>query len=370
MPTRLRTALLRWTPPLALWTFTWLLLSTMLYLLLANETQMTPNVWDVARGQGARVLLWIPFSFGVQLVWRRFPISGARGLPNFAVHVGASVVCMLTSYYIRVLIFTGWPALVAMFTRGDFGLSATNFWDMPIYWAVIAYLALRESRERELEVLRHQAELQSSMALAELRALKYQLQPHFLYNALNAVVALIENERYRHATETLATLGAVLRALTDGPSREFVRLEDELAFLEKLLSIEKVRFGDKLLYAIDAPAELRDASVPSFILQPLIENAVKHGIGRLLTPGRITIRARATDAGRLRLEVENDVPPATPAPAPPADQLLTGVGLSATRSRLRHHYNGTGAMRCDLFSGTIATVALEFPLTHLPGSPA
>jgi two-component system LytT family sensor kinase len=361
---RLRTALARWLPPLGLWTFAWLLLSTMLYLLLANETRMVPHLGEVVAGQGMRVLLWIAFSFGVRVLWRRFPLESWRAVGSLGVHLFASLLSVFLSYYLRVLLFGGWEQLSAV-VRGDgFALGGTNFWDAVIYWGVIAYLAVRESRERELEVLRHQAALQTSMAAAELRALKYQLQPHFLYNALNAVVALIKHERYDHATETLATLGSVLRALTDGPSREFVRLDEELAFLEKLLSIEQVRFGDKLTYAIDAPPELHDASVPSFILQPLVENAVKHGIGRLLGPGRIAIRARATDGGRLRLEVENDTPPAVRPPAD--DQLLSGVGLSATRSRLRHHYNGTGAMRCDLFSGPRALVALEFPLTRLP----
>ena len=365
-PARLRSLIARWGGALALWAAAWLLLSTMLYLLLANETRATPDLGNVLKGQGARVLLWMPLAFGVQWLWRRFPFGRSQGYRHLGLHLAACAGCVLFNYLVRVAIFTGIGSLPGLFSRPWLDLSATNLWDVIVYGAIIAYTALRDSRERELEGLRHQAELQSSMAAAELRALKYQLQPHFLYNALNAVVALIQNERHAEATATLATLGAVLRALTDGPSQEFVPLEDEFAFLEKLLSIEKVRFGDKLAYEFDSPPELRRARVPSFILQPLIENAVKHGISRRIEPGRILVRARSAVGGRLLLEVQNDLPPPPAQPAVAGMQLIGGVGLSATRSRLRHLYGEEGSFRCDLFNCPRATVAVEIPLAQQP----
>ncbi len=194
-------------------------------------------------------------------------------------------------------------------------------------------------RQRAEEILRLQLEavrLQSELAKFQLNALRGQLHPHFLFNSFNAISALVRQQRNELAVEMIAQLGELLRFAMEKIELQELPFEQELDFVRCYLNIERVRFGEKLDVTIQVEPDALGAMVPNLLLQPLVENAIKHGISKRLTPGCVRIVA-ARRAGRLLLEVSDDGPGVAPAPA---GQAPAGIGLRNTRGRLTHLYGG------------------------------
>jgi two-component sensor histidine kinase len=217
----------------------------------------------------------------------------------------------------------------------------------------------RRFRERELD----SAQLQHELVQARLDALRMQLNPHFLFNTLHAVSALI-HENPDAADRVVARLSELLRLSLDSSKPQVVPLSEELAFLDRYLEIEQTRFGDRLHVDRRIDPEAQDALVPYLILQPLVENAIRHGIENREDQGQLSIEARRSN-GRLQLRVRdngNGIEPAEP---------LTpneGIGLSNTRSRLRHLYQGD--FRLELAGspdgGTEARIDIPFQTASPP----
>ena len=210
----------------------------------------------------------------------------------------------------------------------------------------------RSSRDRELEAVRLQAELTQ----AQLAALRMQLQPHFLFNTLHTIASLVRDGRGEAATTTIARLGELFRQTLGHSQRNEVPLREELGFVEAYLEIEQTRFSDRLAVRFDVDPETLDARFPTMALQPLVENAIRHGIARDPRAGRVEVRARRRN-GSLCVEVSND----GPAPERGAAERIEGVGLANTRARLARLYGA--ACRLELRPGADAgTVAvLEVP---------
>jgi two-component system LytT family sensor kinase len=209
-----------------------------------------------------------------------------------------------------------------------------NFdWEMMTYWAIVGLShALdfhRESQEREVTA----AQLQTRLAEAQLQALQRQLHPHFLFNTLHTISALMHRDTDA-ADAMLAKLSDLLRLTLDRVGTQQVSLKDELDFLQKYLDIERTRFADRIAVSTRIEPETLDASVPNLVLQPLVENALRHGIGPKIGGGTVEIIA-ARDGDQLRLVVrDNGAGLSTDA----MNAFNTGVGLSNTRSRLQHLY--------------------------------
>jgi len=195
-----------------------------------------------------------------------------------------------------------------------------------------AWYALQAARARELRA----AQLEGSLARAQLRNLRLQLQPHFLFNALNTIsVTMYEDPRA--ADEMLDQLAELLRASLCTAQTDEVPLAEELAVLDRYLAIQRARFGERLAVAIEAEPGLADALVPSMILQPLVENAVRHGSlegGERGGRGAIAVRARR-EGGRVVLEVEDDGPGSG---GERGSRAGNGVGLAGTAERLQLLY--------------------------------
>jgi len=191
--------------------------------------------------------------------------------------------------------------------------------------AAVALSGAIESRDRERQL----AEAQAAASAAQLTALQYQLNPHFLFNTLNAIGSLVETGRSSEAGTMLDRLADFLRSTLAGESRSTTSLGDELATLQEYLEIESVRFGDRLRVEFECPADLRDAQVPTFILQPLVENALKHAVAPALRRVTVKVQARRLD-GALALSVEDDGD--RRAPVEPGTGY--GVGFRNTRERL------------------------------------
>ena len=195
-----------------------------------------------------------------------------------------------------------------------------------------------------LEMMNTDARRRERLALAESRAsqahllaLRLQLNPHFVFNALNAVSSLIVLERNGEAVETLQKLCRFVRVVTETPPHEFSPLSKELEMAEEYLAVESVRFQDRMSVSINAPIEIADTPVPNFILQPLVENAVKHGVGRSRSHTEIEISVSAREDG-VRILVENRSD--EPGEQLGQSALGMGIGLRNVRERLTALYGG------------------------------
>jgi signal transduction histidine kinase len=184
-------------------------------------------------------------------------------------------------------------------------------------------------RERQLVAI----QLETQLARAQVDALRMQLNPHFLFNAMNSIAMLIRHQERDEAVRTVAGLSDLLRYVLEDTREQEVPLRQELEFVKQYLAIEEVRFRDRLEVRIAAAPDTLDAMVPNLILQPLVENAVRHGIAKRAAARLVTVSTRQMD-GELVLEVSDDGPGLAKAPSTERN----GVGLSNTQERLRQLY--------------------------------
>jgi sensor histidine kinase YesM len=206
-------------------------------------------------------------------------------------------------------------------------------WEMMTYWAIVGLShALAYHREAQTRALKA-SQLETRLVEAQLQSLQRQLQPHFLFNTLNTISALMHRD-VEAADAMIARLSDLLRISLQTVGVQEVSLKEELDFLSKYLEIEQTRFRDRLTVVFDVSPDTFDALVPNLILQPLVENAIKHGIGPRPAPGTITIRSRRI-SGMLELTVQDN---GVGLSAARLSDFNRGVGLSNTRSRLEHLY--------------------------------
>jgi two-component system LytT family sensor kinase len=236
-----------------------------------------------------------------------------------------------------------------------------NFdWEMMTYWAIVGLShALRyysEARDRELR----ESQLETHLAEAQLQALQRQLQPHFLFNTLNTISALM-HRNVDAADNMIAKLSDLLRISLQNVGVQEVGLKQELDFLSKYLEIEQTRFRDRLTVVFDVQPDTLDALVPNLVLQPLVENSIKHGIGPRPTPGQIEIRSRRA-GGLLELEVRDN---GVGLSAARLTNFNRGVGLANTRSRLQHLYGSSHRFEFRQPPGGGLSVLIAIPFVEI-----
>ena len=226
--------------------------------------------------------------------------------------------------------------------------------DVILYGAIVALSVTLDAHKRLAQQQAASARLAELLAQTQLAALRLQVEPHFIFNSLNAVTGLIREEKNSVAIAMIAALGDLLRRVTDQSDRQFVALEEEIAFLRKYLDIQQMRFAERLRYQLDIPDELMKAQVPDFILQPLVENAIKHGIAKRARGGELTVVA-TRDGAALTLCVYND------GPLLPG-QIREGVGVANARQRLLALYGNAQAMTLQnrVDTGVLATITLPY----------
>jgi hypothetical protein len=216
---------------------------------------------------------------------------------------------------------------------------ASNFVMLaPVYGLYLTCVALTLSALSNQDKERRLAAAHAATQEAQLRALRFQINPHFLFNALNAVTALVGSGRNTEAAAVVARLSSFFRATLNTPPGAMIPLEEEIDTIGSYLDIEAARFGPRLVPEIDCPKELAEALVPHFLLQPLVENAVKHGVARSKAPVAVVISAAARD-GLLVIRVCDDAF-AADAAAPSG----AGVGLSNVGERLTALYGEAGRL--------------------------
>jgi signal transduction histidine kinase len=234
--------------------------------------------------------------------------------------------------------------------------------DSLVYWTIVggvhAARATREAREREQTAAR----LETSLAEARLAALREQLQPHFLFNSLNAVSTLALRGDRDAVTQALTTLSELLRMTLEIHRTQELPLAEELAFLDRYLELQQLRFGDRLTVVRLVEEEALDAAVPAMLTQPLVENALRHGIEREPGAGRVEIRARRRD-GQLVIEVRDSGPGFVAAAG-----IREGIGLTNTRARLAGLYGAEAKLECGDAPGGGGEVRITLPYQplHMP----
>jgi signal transduction histidine kinase len=291
------------------------------------------------------VVSWLPWALATPLViglGRRFPPFRGTSVQAITAHAGAVAAIGLIS--------AAWSALLEILlnpwaqsqTPGPFtGLWLSKFsygllTSLIVYGFILAVTFVMDSRERMARQQTETARLNEQYSSAQLSALRQQMEPHFIFNALNAISGLVRDNRNDAAVSMIVGLSDFLRRAAEDSNRPQVALAEEVEYLRRYLDIQKVRFADRLQVSVDIPAELLEAPVPNLILQPLVENAIKHGIAKRADGGAIRVTgSRFND--RLSLSVYND------GPCLPADWEATraGIGLSNLRARLQILY-GTG----------------------------
>jgi signal transduction histidine kinase len=285
---------------------------------------------------------------------RRFRFERATWVRSAAVHLAVISPIVVVKYVLflevaRVLAPADNWAL-GRTLAGNFVSESIAFWSLLGIVHAIEYH--RRLREREVSAARLEAELAS----ARLDALSAQLQPHFLFNTLHSVSTLMHRD-VDAADDMLTHLGDLLHRTLKRGDRHEIALSDELEMLRHYLEIMQIRFQDRLSIEIDVDPSLHTALVPPLVLQPLVENAIQHGISRRPGAGKVEIGATASD-GMLEIRVRDD------GEGPAESQPRDGIGLSNTRRRLRQLYGDNQSLELLPAVGNGVVVVLRLPLTR------
>jgi len=307
------------------------------------------SFWRMARYWMPDYYLWAVLSPLILWLSRRFPLdrdTWIRYLPIHLVAAAAILQVELLSSCAIISVIAMVPPKYDGFWEYYLNVARSYFlWGLIIYLFVLtaghAYRYYRSLRAREVET----AELRRQVVEAQLRALKMQLHPHFLFNTLHSIGTLVRKGERDAALGMLAGLGDLLRYSLENEERQEVPLEDEIDFLRRYLEVEQVRFSDRLEVSFRVDPGVLRAPVPNMILQPLVENAIRHGVGPNRGRRRLVVSAARRD-GVLRLEVRDDGARRGREWRP--DEGV-GVGLRNVRERLERLYGDEG--RLDVVAG-------------------
>lgn len=314
-----------------------------------------------------QLFAWLPWLVATPLVLRvsqRYPASRWKQASTWATHLATCGMIGVT--------YSAWVALWE-WRLNPWKLRQTDtymrLWSSKFYGGLLSFLILYGLILLAGHILRSRAQLalqqaetarlNEQLTKAQLNALRRQIEPHFLFNTLNAIAGLVREDRNDTAVNMIAGLSDFLRHVVEDSDRQQVPLSDELEFARRYLEIQKVRFADRLQYTLDVPEELYSAQVPSLLLQPMVENAIKHGIAKRLHGGSICITASRA-GGILTLRVYND------GPGLPAgwEQATSGIGMQNVRTRLRGLYGDGFALSLHNHpaGGVEASVSMPFAL--------
>jgi two-component system sensor histidine kinase AlgZ len=225
-----------------------------------------------------------------------------------------------------------------------------------LYFGIKHYHVLEEQKQRlqALEVMAREAQM---------RALRYQLQPHFLFNILNAISTLVLDNQPRIATQMIARLADLLRRTLESPDTHQVSLKEEIAVTKEYLALEKIRFGPRLMVSFAIDPETQEALVPRFLLQPLVENAIRHGIAKRPDGGNLVLRSDMA-GGRLRVRIENDgAEDDEPVLRRTTAAPHRGVGLTNTRARLQQMYGYEATLETHATPSGTYEVRISMPFS-------
>lgn len=348
----------KWLGLIAVWAAVGLILSTEVFFTV-RVTRPEIAFWDVLASQYARVALWALLTPVVMWLRRVVPLRMGRWIGGVAFHSILSFSIM-GSYYLGriafVMIREGEPL-------GEFwDVAVGNFFgrnliDVVFYWAIIGagytFEIYRKYKNEQIKA----AQLESRLVQTELSSLKQQLHPHFLFNTMNTIAVLVREERNVEAVSLLSKLSSLLRISLDTSRVEEVTVRQEMEFLERYIDIQKMRFADRLSVDTEISTEALEARIPNLLLQPLVENAILHGVAPKNGPGRVRVAGLVRD-GRLHLEVSDD---GLGIDGAKSARSREGIGLSNTRERLSRLYGPHSQLVLKSEPGLGTTVSIVLP---------
>jgi sensor histidine kinase YesM len=311
---------------------------------------------------------WLPWALATPLVVglaRRYPIIRGTTLRTVAVHLAAfatiSVVAEAWSALLQVL-FNPWgnrtPPVFWSTWRITLLYQALLF--LIAYALILTITYLVDSREKVARQMTETARLNEELSKAQLAALRRQMEPHFMFNTLNSIAGLVRDHRNDAAVSMIVGLSEFLRRASADSHRSQVTLAEEVEYLQRYVDIQQVRFGERLRVSVDIPADLLDAQVPSLLLQPLVENAIKHGVTKRVVGGSVRVTGARKD-GNVCLSVYND------GPSFPKDWETTGagVGLANLRTRLQILHGDASGLEMRSAGADGVEVVVTVPLQEL-----
>jgi two-component system LytT family sensor kinase len=355
---------LKWVALSGFWTFIALLYGNQTYFFMRAEG-MYHQWWRIIFWQ---ILVWNYWTAATPLIlWagRRFPIEinrWKRGvlahMPIFAV-LSSLNMAVYTALYIFIRPFDVWQDVTTPFVHQYYEKLLTRFpLDFIIYSAILGFGYAFDYYEKYREREGAAARLEAQLAQAQLETLKMQLHPHFLFNTLNAISSLVRDQKNKAAVNMIAGLSQLLRHALETSGKQEVPLREELEFLELYLDIQQMRFPDRLKIEMNVEPETLDAAVPNLILQPIVENAIRHGIAPRVYGGQLSLSAR-NDEGFLRIKVSDDGPGLS------REWLMKesgrGIGLANTRARLEQLYGAQHRFEIRNREGGGCEAAISFP---------
>ena len=331
---------LKWLAIVGVWAVLGLIYAGPIYLEVRSEG-MNHSVWRVISWGVLSWCVWAPLTPAIVWLARHYSLVGAAWKRSLLVHIPSFLV--LSAVHVAATTYI----TLAIKPFDNMGASSTDFWprflsrmkgaagpDLLVYAAVIgvcyAIDYYRKYREREFLA----SQLEAQLAQAQLDSLRMQLHPHFLFNTLNGIVGLVRDNKNQAAVSMLVGLSDLLRHALEHSSQQEVELKEELNFIKLYLDIQQMRFSDRLQIEIDVDPGVLKALVPNLILQPLAENALRHGIGRSVASGLVGISAHNED-GFLKLVVFDNGAGLS------SDWQLKssgGIGLANTAARLQQLY--------------------------------
>ncbi len=295
------------------------------------------------------LLSWVPWALATPLVLhlgRRYPPVRLRPFSTWIRHgaacatIGAAAATWNAWMELELNPYAQSPAPNSFLKLWPYKFYNGLLADVFLYSAILLVSHILASREHMALQQAEAARLNEQLSKAKLNALRRQIEPHFLFNTLNAIAGLVREKRNDAAVSMIAALSDFLRGVVEDSDRQQVSLGEELEFVQKYLDIQKVRFAERLEFSVDVPSPLLRAQVPSLLLQPMVENAVKHGIAQRVEGGAIRISAARAN-GTITLSIYND------GPSLPADWEKTqpGIGMANVRTRLQTLYGNAFALK-------------------------
>ncbi|HEY7354226.1 MAG TPA: histidine kinase [Terriglobales bacterium] len=311
------------------------------------------------------LLAWVPLACATPVILdlaRRFPLARFHSATTWAAHISAwFAICVVSSIWVA-----GFERLLdpwnnpggpgSYFDRVEYRFFGGLVSYFVLYGAILGVGHALDSSDRLAREQTQTARLSEQLSRAQLNALRRQIEPHFLFNTLNAIAGLVRERRNEEGVSMIAQLSDFLRRTIEDSNRQEVPLSEEIDYLQRYLAIQKVRFADRLRVDFQVPEDLMLSQVPSLVLQPVVENAIKHGIAKQVQGGRIRISASRSN-GMVSLKVYNDGPALRA-----SDKPTAGIGILNLRTRLENLY-GTKfelTLRDELPHGVEACVSLPF----------
>src|SRR5215471_9916447 len=357
------------------WSFRALILGVWTLMGLLRATQVSlgyemmghvPSWWRLAIWQLLVFYVWIALTPMILWLGRRVKFERSHWLRSLSLHL----LCgsLITLFYLAI--YTCLTRLLKIYPRWQASLyeQFVHFTGMFFHLDLFTYGAIlgialaadyyRKYRENELQ----SAELRAQLSGAQLEALRLQLQPHFLFNTLNSIVGLIRNDENKDAIRMTSGLSKLLRHVLEHADRQEVTLGEEIEFLSRYLEIQQMRFSDRLTVEMKIDPDTLEAMVPSLILQPIVENSLRHGVAAREAPGRVSLCCSRHN-GFLEISVYNDGPTL---PEGWRIEDCSGIGLTNTRARIAQLYGKAGRLEVQNrdHSGVQARLTVPFLTLH------